>query len=50
MSCGCWSTRSSSATARSLFGADGAQVPLRLVSSRTLETGVQYVIYAPAEA
>jgi dihydrofolate reductase len=30
--------------------ADGAQVPLRLVSSRTLETGVQYVVYAPAEA
>ena len=30
--------------------ADGAQVPLRLVSSQTLETGVQYVIYAPAEA
>ena len=30
--------------------ADGAQVPLRLVSAQTLETGVQYVIYAPAEA
>ena len=30
--------------------ADGAQVPLRLVSSRTLETGVQYMVYAPAEA
>ena len=30
--------------------ADGAQVPLRLVSARTLETGVQYVVYAPAEA
>ena len=27
--------------------ADGAQVPLRLASSRTLETGVQYVIYVP---
>lgn len=32
-----------------LFGADGAQVPLRLVSSRTLSTGVQYVVYAAAE-
>jgi dihydrofolate reductase len=30
--------------------ADGAQVPLRLASSRTLETGVQYMVYAPAEA
>jgi dihydrofolate reductase len=33
---------------KKLFGADGAQVPLRLVSSRALETGVQYVIYAPS--
>jgi dihydrofolate reductase len=32
-----------------LFGAEGAQVPLRLVSSRTLATGVQYLVYAPAE-
>ena len=35
---------------KTLFGADGVQVPLQLVSSRTLETGVQYVIYAPPEA
>jgi len=32
-----------------LFG-DGATVPLRLASSRTLETGVQYVVYVPADA
>jgi len=32
-----------------LFG-DGATVPLRLASSRTLETGVQYLVYVPAEA
>jgi dihydrofolate reductase len=32
-----------------LFGKDGPQVPLRLVSSRTLETGVQYVVYAPSD-
>jgi len=30
--------------------AEGARVPLQLVSARTLETGVQYVVYAPAEA
>ena len=31
-----------------LFGA--GTVPLRLASSRTLETGVQYLVYVPAEA
>ena len=32
-----------------LFGA-GTTVPLRLASSRTLETGVQYLVYVPVEA
>ena len=32
-----------------LFGADGATVPLRLASSQTLDTGVQYLVYVPAE-
>jgi dihydrofolate reductase len=32
-----------------LFG-DGATVPLRLVSARSLGTGVQYLVYVPADA
>jgi dihydrofolate reductase len=31
-----------------LFG-EGATVPLRLASSQTLKTGVQYLVYVPAE-
>ena len=31
-----------------LFGADGATVPLRLASTQSLETGVQYMVYVPA--
>ena len=33
-----------------LFAADGATVPLRLASSQTLDTGVQYLVYVPAES
>jgi dihydrofolate reductase len=32
-----------------LFG-DGPTVPLRLESARSLETGVQYLVYVPAQA
>jgi dihydrofolate reductase len=33
-----------------LFGAEGATVPLRLASSQSLATGVQYLVYVPAES
>ena len=46
-SCTCWSTRSSSATARSC-SPDGETVPLELVSSTTFDTGVLHLVYARA--
>jgi hypothetical protein len=32
-----------------LFPADAPQAPLELLSSETFETGVVYVVYAPAK-
>ena len=45
-SCGCWSTRSRSATASGSFDGTPTQ-PLRLVDSGTLSSGVLNLTYAP---